>query len=574
MRDKNKDMVNPGNPESIYSFNSNVSVITERGNEESYGMASNQADTLASAIDPASADRDFEYCFLQEIFESSPDCILLLENGSIRRANAAAGEFFGIDTDELRTKTLFDLSPEYQPDNELSGQKMELYRTQLERGPVRFRWVFTAAGALERTAIVTLTPIRVGSITRVMVHARDVTPLLIAHQKIESQYRLLQMTNAVISAMHSEESTREALKIVADELDSLFGNIVTAVYLISPDARVAECAILRENIPDFEELRGYSTIPVHKEPYAEVFQRGNPLFEEIRDLETPGMTGFDALAKRHSPTAVAIIPLVSDDRVFGSVNLFSKGREGFDPDERDLLVSIGREIGGAIQAGMMRDELKQTNDIANLFLDILVHDVNNAHNTIGGALELLTGAGEDERETYTNLIQSALDTAGEIHRNVMTIRSIRRGGDENLKPVAIDPVIQRAAPRGADIRFAQSGAFVYADELLSGIFLNLFGNALKYGGPDVEIQVTVTQDDSNVFVTIADTGPGILDQDKEQLFSRHLRIGSEKKGLGIGLYICWTLAERYGGTIQVADRIPGYPEKGSAFILKLRRAEP
>ncbi|WP_366898130.1 ATP-binding protein [Methanocalculus sp.] len=516
--------------------------------------------------------RDQEYLFLDECFESSPQCILILEDEVIIRANAASGEFFGIAPDNLIGRTPADLSPAMQPGEESSVARMAILLAQLERGPIKFGWIHTAAGGIERKTEVILTPIRIGERNRIMANITDITPLIDAQRKVASQYRLLQMTNTVILAMHTEEKIEDALAVAADELHALFENTLIAIYTNRPDTSEAHLAVSRGSLPGRPASRVHICLPTTKEPYISVYKRGEPIFCEIHDDRVSGIIGIREVTNPNFPTAVGIIPLISDETVHGSINLISQGREGFDTDEQSLLMSIGREIGGAIRSGMMRDELKTANDLAHLFLDILVHDVNNAHMIIGGGLELLNDADDKERERYTGIIRSALDTAAEIHRNVMMIRSIREGGEESQKPIPLDPVIQRAMPAGVDIRFTPSGAVVYADELLSGIFFNLFSNAMKYGGSGSMIGVSVREEEDEVIVTIEDNGPGISDADKEQLFTRNLRIGSKKKGLGIGLYICMTLAERYGGSIRVTDRIAGRQEEGSAFILTLRRA--
>ncbi len=458
-----------------------------------------------------------------------------------------------------------------QPGEESSGARMERLLGQLERGPIKFGWIHTAAGGIERKTEVILTPIKVGERNRIMANIMDITPLIDAQNKVASQYRLLQMTNTVIRAMHTEERIEDALVVAADELHALFENTLIAIYTTHPDTNEAHLAVSRGNLPGISASRVHTRLPTTKEPYTTVYKRGTPIFCEIRDEQVSGIIGIEEITDLSSPTAIGIIPLISDETVHGSINLILRGREGFDADEQSLLMSIGREIGGAIRSGMMRDELKTANDLAHLFLDILVHDVNNAHMIIGGALELLKDADENERENYTGIIRSALDTAAEIHRNVMMIRSIREDGEESQKPIPLDPVIQRAMFPSVDIQFEPSGAVVYADELLSGIFFNIFSNAVKYGGTDSIIEVFVREEGDEVIVTIEDNGPGISDEEKEELFTRNLRIGSQKKGLGIGLYICMTLAERYGGSIRVTDRITGKKEEGSAFILTLRR---
>ncbi len=64
---------------------------------------------------------------------------------------------------------------------------------------------------------------------------------------------------------------------------------------------------------------------------------------------------------------------------------------------------------------------------------------------------------------------------------------------------------------------------VLADGLLPTVFTNLIGNAVKFGGPDVEITVRVEERDGEVLVSVEDTGPGVPDEVKAKLFHRFER---------------------------------------------------
>ncbi len=104
--------------------------------------------------------------------------------------------------------------------------------------------------------------------------------------------------------------------------------------------------------------------------------------------------------------------------------------------------------------------------------------------------------------------------------------------------------------------------------------MNLIGNSVKFGGSGVEIVVRAEERDGEVLVTVEDNGPGVPDDMKEKLFHRFERGGKARGGRGgdgLGLFICRTLIERYGGQIWIDDRVPGRPEEGGAafrFTLK------
>ncbi len=219
--------------------------------------------------------------------------------------------------------------------------------------------------------------------------------------------------------------------------------------------------------------------------------------------------------------------------------------------------------------------LQESTEKANLYLDIMAHDVNNTTNTAILYADLLLEELEGEPRDYTEKLHRTLHKNAQIIRNVNTIRQIHEG-TAVLAPVALDPVIRAEIGHHPDtqIRYAGTSVHVLADDLLTEIFTNLIGNAAKFGGPEVEIAIVVREDGDRVTVSVEDTGPGIPDAVKGRLFSRFTRGTGEKSGRGLGLYICRMLVERYGGRIWVEDRVPGKPECGTAVRFTLQKAEP
>lgn len=68
-------------------------------------------------------------------------------------------------------------------------------------------------------------------------------------------------------------------------------------------------------------------------------------------------------------------------------------------------------------------------------------------------------------------------------------------------------------------------------------------------------------------ISIADTGPGIPDEEKEQLFLPHF--SKRKGGTGLGLAIANKILTDHGGRIVVRDNQP----KGSIFIMEIPLGE-
>jgi two-component system phosphate regulon sensor histidine kinase PhoR len=97
------------------------------------------------------------------------------------------------------------------------------------------------------------------------------------------------------------------------------------------------------------------------------------------------------------------------------------------------------------------------------------------------------------------------------------------------------------------------------------ILLNLFENALKYSPVSSSVKLSLKKNADSILLSVKDEGIGIRDEEKENIFKKFYRVGSEEtrktKGTGLGLYIVNYLVEQHGGSIAVKDN----PPKGSIF---------
>lgn len=99
------------------------------------------------------------------------------------------------------------------------------------------------------------------------------------------------------------------------------------------------------------------------------------------------------------------------------------------------------------------------------------------------------------------------------------------------------------------------------------IIQNLLENAAKYSPADQPIHVTLTQEQRQMSLTVADFGIGIPDDKKALIFERFYRVedsrSSQIAGSGIGLSLVKQLADKYHAKITVTDNQP----QGSIFKL-------
>ena len=108
--------------------------------------------------------------------------------------------------------------------------------------------------------------------------------------------------------------------------------------------------------------------------------------------------------------------------------------------------------------------------------------------------------------------------------------------------------------------------------LLKLLLSNLLENAKKYSAKNKPIRLQLSAVGKKLCLQVADEGTGIPDEEKEAVFEKFYRIGSEQtrktQGTGLGLYICKKIVHDHRGTIFIKDNQPA----GSKFIVQFDAA--
>ena len=94
---------------------------------------------------------------------------------------------------------------------------------------------------------------------------------------------------------------------------------------------------------------------------------------------------------------------------------------------------------------------------------------------------------------------------------------------------------------------------------------NLIANAIKFTPPGGEIEITCADQDGEVCIAVADSGPGIAPEEQSHLFERYWRARRGPGGVGLGLYIARTIVEAHGGRIWFESDVG----RGSTFSFAL-----
>ena len=220
--------------------------------------------------------------------------------------------------------------------------------------------------------------------------------------------------------------------------------------------------------------------------------------------------------------------------------------------------------------GADKERITEEKNRTELYVDIMGHDINNLNQSAMANLELIEddpNLTDDERKSVRDALSAVRGSAGIIDN----VRKIQRINEEQIDviPEDLNTLIEaciRETPRPQGkkvvINYApRPGLLVNGNPLLKEAFCNLIGNAIKYSGDEVTIDIKVDRIDraaGPVYeVVIEDNGHGIPDDVKPKLFRRFQRGTTKAHGKGLGLYIVRSLVEKLGGSVRVEDRVPG-----------------
>ncbi len=517
------------------------------------------------------ADLAEERDILRTVMEYTDVHLAYLDAGfRFVRVNTAYAEGAGYAKEDLLGRRHFDLFP--NPENQAifervrdTGEAFRIYAKPFvyvdlpERGTTYWDW--------------SLVPVKDarGDVQGLVFSLADVTERVRAAEEVGIRNRRLAVLNAVITASASAFTLDDLLDNALDAVLDNLGFDVGSIYML--EGRDRRQAVLRchRGVSEFALMQN-RTINVSHWPYNRVFVAGQPWF--VEETHDAGGQDRDILAD-FGVASLAFIPLVAESSVVGALVLGNTAEPEIPAAIRRLLEAVGREVGAGVLRGMLYQRLEAANREANLYLDILTHDIRNADNVASIYADLLTDLLTGVEREYLQKIRASIRKSTEITANVGTIRKIRESRT-GLVPVDLNRVIRQEIAHFPDARITYGGprVTVLADDLLPEIFTNLIGNAVKHGGPGVGIEITVEDETENgmVLVTVADTGPGIPDGAKEAIFSRFEQGKGRESGQGLGLWICRMLLDRYGGRIRVEDRVSGHPEEGAAFVFTLREA--
>ena len=100
----------------------------------------------------------------------------------------------------------------------------------------------------------------------------------------------------------------------------------------------------------------------------------------------------------------------------------------------------------------------------------------------------------------------------------------------------------------------QFASFMGDRNRLRQVFVNIIDNALKYSDRGDTVTVRASVSESQVDISVADTGIGIREEDLPKIKEKFFKANSTRRGSGIGLAVADEIVSLHGGTLDITSK--------------------
>ena len=214
-----------------------------------------------------------------------------------------------------------------------------------------------------------------------------------------------------------------------------------------------------------------------------------------------------------------------------------------------------------------KEKAEESDRLKSAFLANMSHEIRTPLNAIVGFSSLLAETDEAElRHVYMSLVQENNELLLNLISDILDISKIEAGmidlvmGRVDVPQLCREVIAtfsHKKRDTAVELRFDENSPQIVIDadkNRIVQVLSNFLTNALKFTTKGSIILSYSLEDENQVRFCVTDTGKGIPDEQKHEIFNRFVKLDSFVQGAGLGLSICQSLVKRMGGKIGVESR--------------------
>jgi len=314
-----------------------------------------------------------------------------------------------------------------------------------------------------------------------------------------------------------------------------------------------------------------------------------PLF--LKEIQNHLPENDDEIKTLHKLDCKLVVPLISRDKLVGILSFGPKRMDQRITDgDLEFISVLAGQLTVSVENALLYENQKRINSelrdtqkqliqseklaATGQFSASLAHEINNPLGIIKNYLQILSesiegnsanqynlGAIKEEVDRIARIVKSFLDFSRPAKEEMSFLNLI-----EIIKQV-IFLVNQEFLSRDIKITADLSESLprvLGSEDQLKQVFLNLLVNSrdfMPYGG---EISIRAREVKDKVEIEFSDTGCGIPEDNLNRIFDPFFTTKTDGRGTGLGLWICYGIIQRHGGSIQAKRK-----KQGTSFTLSL-----
>jgi signal transduction histidine kinase/CheY-like chemotaxis protein len=274
-----------------------------------------------------------------------------------------------------------------------------------------------------------------------------------------------------------------------------------------------------------------------------------------------------------------VVPIVVQDHVIGALNVESSQVGAFGEDEKALLVALADQAAATVLNVKQYDQAKMREKMAGIgeLSGDLVHRMNSPLSAIRANVQLIQLNCEDEVKENAYLADKLVEIHSITDRAIDMVQQMKdKAHSIVLEQVDIVPTLKTALAGIAipnTVRLTNtldklnSLPKVKATQQLVMVFRNMINNAIAAmpDGGELSLSAAVVGE-KWVEVYVIDTGVGVPEDWREEIFNLLSVFGKDRQGQGLGLWYSRAYIEACGGELPRPDSTVGV---GTKFTVRL-----